>query len=134
MAQIGILVCSKTNLKTDVMKYLLLFALGMTFQVTIAQESLEAQVADTACICLNKIDSTQISSKGNGLKMACLQEAILKNQESIEKQHAQEQRKEEDEDKRGIRGSLMIKVQHILAEKCAAYSKFEREIQEKRQP
>lgn len=116
------------------MRYLLSLLLCLTFSLTYGQESIEAQVADTACICLSNIDSAQITSKGNGLKMACLQEAIIKNQEIIEKKHAEEQRKEEDEDKRGIRGSLMIKVQNILAEQCDAYGKFEKEIQEKRQP
>lgn len=100
-----------------------------------AQEiNIEQQVADSACACLSAIDTAMIKSQSNALKMDCLQKAIAKNQESITKKMETEKRKEEDEEKIGIKGSLMIKVQNILAVKCPAYQLFEKKVQERRGP
>lgn len=99
-----------------------------------SQISLEQQIADTACICLSALDTSNITSKSNGMKMACLQQAMIRNQENIRKQYETEMRKEEDEEKHGLKGSLMIKVQNILAEKCESYQLFESKIQERHEP
>lgn len=106
------------------------------FSTTIlgAQVSLEQQVSDTACVCLSAIDTSKISSKSNGYKMGCLQQAMLKNNETIIKHYTTEKRKEEDLEKMGIKGSLMIKVQNILSEQCKAYQIFERKVQARRVP
>lgn len=98
-----------------------------------AQESVEQQVADTACVCLSKLDTAAIKSKANILKMQCLNEAIVKNLEEIQKVAATEQRREEDQEKLGIRGSIQIKVQNILAENCEIYALFEQKLQTQRQ-
>ena len=117
------------------MKYtLLLFLCFGLAPMLKSQISLEQQIADTACICLSALDTNDISSKSNGMKMACLQQAMIKNQENIRKQYETELRKEEDEEKHGLKGSLMIKVQNILAEKCASYQLFESKIQERHEP
>ena len=121
------------------MKSVLVFVLiGLTgftgFSQDNAPVSIEQQVADSACVCLSAIDSLKIKSQSNGLKMECLQKAMAQNQESIVKNMETEKRKEEDEQKLGIKGSLMIKVQNILAVQCAAYKQFESKIQERRQP
>ena len=99
-----------------------------------SQINLEQQIADSACVCLSAIDSVVINSQSNGLKMACLQKAFIQNNETIIKNMETEKRKEEDEQKIGIKGSLMIKVQNLLAVQCAAYKQFEQKVQERRQP
>lgn len=113
---------------------LLTLALTLTSVISFSQSSIEQQVADSACICLSAIDTTKITSQGNGLKMACLQKAMIQNKESIAKEYATTKRKEEDEEKIGLQGSLMIKVQNILSKKCAVYQLFQVKIQERRQP
>lgn len=93
-----------------------------------SQMSLEQQVADSACYCLSNIDTTDIKSSSNGLKMACLQNAMIQNNESIVKELGTTQKREEDEEKQGLRGSLMIKVQNILAKECEGYQNFEKKL------
>lgn len=116
------------------MKKLLLLAFTFTLSIGLnAQDSIEDQVADTACACLSKIDTTTINSSTNGLKMICLQEAMIKNQESIIKVYETEMRREEDEAKLGLRGSLMIKVQNVLAVRCRVYQLIEQKVQAGRQ-
>jgi len=112
--------------------YTLAFVLVST--VSYSQLTLEQQVADSACTCLSAIDTSKINSQGNGLKMACLQKAMLQNQEAITKEYSTTQRKEEDEAKRGLQGSLMIKVQNVLSKNCAAYRLFQQKVQERRMP
>ena len=115
------------------MKNYLLLVFALMFGVAMnAQDTIEDQVADTACACLSKIDTLQINSNTNSLKMTCLQEAMIKNQESIIKVYETEKRREEDEAKLGLRGSLMIKVQNILAIKCRVYQLIEKKVQEGR--
>ena len=101
----------------------LAFPLAMKSQLT-----LEQQVADSACACLSGIDTTQIKSSSNGLRMACLQQAMVQNNESIVKELGTTQKREEDQEKEGLRGSLMIKVQNILAKDCKYYKDFERKL------
>jgi hypothetical protein len=110
----------------------LVFVLVST--VSFAQLTLEQQVADSTCTCLSAIDTVKINSQGNGLKMACLQKALIQNKEAITKEYSTTQRKEEDEAKRGLQGSLMIKVQNELSKNCAAYNLFQQKIQERRMP
>lgn len=98
-----------------------------------AQMTIEEQVADTACLCLSNLDTNQIKSNANVVKMACLQEAIQKNNEAIQKNFQTEQRKEEDQEKIGIQGSMLIKVQNVLTEKCPVYARFEQKMQTQRE-
>lgn len=98
-----------------------------------AQMTIEEQVADTACDCLSRLDTAQIKVNANVLKMTCLREAVQKNNEAIQKNFATEQRKEEDQEKLGIRGSLLIKVQNVLTKKCPVYAKFEQKMQTQRE-
>tara|TARA_B110000211_G_scaffold207006_1_gene242492 strand:- start:534 stop:905 length:372 start_codon:yes stop_codon:yes gene_type:complete len=98
-----------------------------------AQMTIEEQVADTACACLSMLDTSEIKINANVLKMTCLQEAIEKNMVAIQKNHATEQRREEDQEKLGIRGSLRIKVQNVLTKNCTVYAKFEQKMQTQRE-
>jgi hypothetical protein len=93
------------------------------------QMNIEEQVADTACLCLSKLDSVQIKANANVIKMQCLNEAIVKNQTAIQKNYATQKRREEDSEKMGIQGSLYINVQQELTLNCPIYSVFEKEIQ-----
>ena len=80
------------------MKYILVVLAIMTLPILgKAQESLEQQVADSACHCLASIDTTQI--KSNGLKMACLQKAMIQNNEAIVRELGTTQKREEDQEK-----------------------------------
>ncbi len=117
------------------MKKFIVFGFAiMISSFAFGQNSIEDQVADTACACLSAIDSSKISSNSNGLKMSCLQQAMIKNQEAVLKNFETEKRKEEDEAKLGLKGSLMIKVQNVLVKRCAAYNLFEKKVQERRVP
>jgi hypothetical protein len=98
-----------------------------------AQMTIEEQVADTACACLSKLDTAEIKVNANVLKMTCLRSAIEKNTEAIQKNFATEKRREEDQEKLGIRGSLLIKVQNVLTNKCTVYAKFEQKMQTQRE-
>ncbi len=93
------------------------------------QMAIEEQVADTACVCLSKLDTAQIKSNANAIKMQCLNEAISKNQSAIQKTFASEQRREEDSEKMGIQGSLYFALQKELIKSCPIYALFEKEIQ-----
>ena len=112
--------------------FTLLLALIST--VSYSQLSLEQQIADSACTCLSAIDTAKISSQGNGLKMACLQKAMIQNKEAITKELSATKRRDEDEEKKGIQGSIMIKVQNILSKDCATYQLFQTKIQKRRTP
>lgn len=98
-----------------------------------AQMTIEEQVADTACLCLSKLDTNKIKSNANAIKMACLQEAIAKNQEAIQEDFKTEMRKEEDQEKLGLRGSMLIKVQNVLTKDCPIYARFEQKMQTQRE-
>jgi hypothetical protein len=115
-------------------KFIVLFVFALGALTVKSQVNLEQQIADSACVCLSALDTANIKSKSNSLKMECLQKAMTQNHESIIKNMDTEKRKEEDEQKLGIKGSLMIKVQNILAVQCAAYKLFEQKVQERRQP
>jgi len=97
------------------------------------ENTIEQQVADTACVCLSRIDTNTIKTALTGLKMQCLSKAIVKNQEAINKNFETEKRREEDLDKLGIRGSILIKVQNILTNSCPNYAFFEEKTQVQRQ-
>jgi len=117
------------------MKKIIVFGFAIIISsFAFGQSSIEDQVADTACICLSAIDSSKISSNSNGFKMACLQQAMIKNKEAVLKNFETEKRREEDEAKLGLKGSLMIKVQNVLVKRCSAYNLFEKKIQERRVP
>jgi len=111
--------------KTVAMLFLLF---GIT-TISNGQLTIEEQVADTACVCLGKLDTAQIKTKANAIKMQCLNEAITKNQTAIQKTYASEQRREEDTEKMGIQGSLYIILQKELIKSCPIYVLFEKEIQ-----
>lgn len=114
------------------MKNLILGAFLVLCGVLNAQESIEQQVADSACACFSELDSAQISSATSALKSRCLQEAIQKNQVNITKNFETEQRKDDQLQKEGIQGSLLIKVQNILTQSCPNYQLFEKRMQEGR--
>jgi hypothetical protein len=115
-------------------KYLLVVLLTIGFWgLGKAQMTIEEQVADTACVCLSKLDTVDIKINANILKMNCLQESVKKNNEAIKKNFATEKRREEDQEKLGIRGSLLINVQNILTKKCSVYAKFEQKMQTQRE-
>tara|TARA_B100000795_G_C22801587_1_gene442207 strand:- start:2501 stop:2872 length:372 start_codon:yes stop_codon:yes gene_type:complete len=115
-------------------KYLLVVLLTIGFWgLGNAQMTIEEQVADTACVCLSKLDTVDIKINANILKMNCLQESVKKNNEAIKKNFATEKRREEDQEKLGIRGSLLINVQNILTKKCSVYAKFEQKMQTQRE-
>ncbi|MFM7024300.1 MAG: hypothetical protein ACKOXB_15110 [Flavobacteriales bacterium] len=90
-----------------------------------AQINIEDVIADTACICLQKIktDSTATSTKLNAAFNACLSEALLKNKDAIiESYNSGEQGKKMDENNKD-NGRLMIKTQNVLARKCPDYDR-----------
>jgi hypothetical protein len=95
--------------------------------------SIEHQVADTACLCLSKLDSVGINVKANALKNECLSQAIQKNQEAINKNFETKKRKEEEIGKIGVRGSILIKVQNVLSNSCPQYAILEKKAQVQRQ-
>ncbi len=113
---------------------LLLMLLMLLSMSSFAQMSIEQQIADSACACISQIDTALINSKGNGMKITCLQKAMLQNEEAITKAYTTEKRKKEDEEKIGLKGSLMIKVQNILATKCRVYQIFQEKIHQRRTP
>jgi hypothetical protein len=65
--------------------------------------------------------------------MQCLSQAIQKNQEAINKNFETEKRKEEETEKIGVRGSILIKVQNILSNNCPQYAILEKKAQVQRQ-
>lgn len=98
-----------------------------------AQQTIEDQVADTACACLSAADTSSLQENPNAVKMRCLQEAIVKNNNAITENYATEQRSEDDQEKMGIRGSLLIKVQNVLASSCSVYIKLENQLRTQRE-
>jgi hypothetical protein len=95
--------------------------------------SIEYQVADTACACLNNLDTALLMDKANYFETQCLSQAIQKNQEAINRNFETEKRKENTTEKIGIRGSILIKVQNILSKNCPRYALFEKKAQVQRQ-
>ena len=97
--------------------------------LTIAAQNLSAQIniedviADTACICLQKIKTDSSSTKINAQFNTCLSEAINKNKLAIiESYNSGEQGKKMDEQNKD-NGRLMIKTQNVLAKKCKDYDR-----------
>jgi hypothetical protein len=113
------------------MKTILTIILMTSFFAIQAQDeiTIEQTVADSACACFSALDSSQISSAKASLKSKCLQEAIQKNQENITKNYETEQRKDDQLQKEGIQGSMLIKVQNILSQSCPNYILFEKRLQ-----
>jgi len=112
---------------------ILAFTLSLTAKAQQKNEvSIEHQVADTACVCLSKLDSIEIKARANALKMQCLSLAIKKNQQAINKNFETEKRREEDVEKIGVRGSILIKVQNVLSKECPKYVLFEEKVQVQR--
>ncbi len=96
-------------------------------------ESIEIMVADTACECFNQIDTTQMNSNFIHLKRDCLNQAILKNKENIEKTYKEDRRMDSEKmSKQGLQGELLIRVQNVLSEKCESYQIFEKNVQQTR--
>ncbi len=100
---------------------ILLLVIGIT-SLSKAQLSLEEQVADSACVCLNNVDTAQIIKFSNAIKMQCFSEAVAQNEVAIRKNYETEKRREEDAAKVGIGGSLLIKVENELAKSCEKYA------------
>jgi hypothetical protein len=96
-------------------------------------ESIEIMVADTACLCFNKIDTTQMNANYIHLKRECLNQAIIKNKENIQKTYKDDRRMDSEKmSKQGLQGELLIRVQNILTEKCESYQTFEKNVQQSR--
>lgn len=98
---------------------LLLFC-GIT-TISKAQQTIEAQVADSACVCLSMADTARIKTTPHAVKTECFSKAISQNAEAIRKNYQTEQRREDDLEKQGIGGSLFILVENELEKNCAAY-------------
>lgn len=115
---------------------ILFFAILSNFTADAQQSkdiSIEYQVADTACVCLSKLDSILVDSKANALKKQCLSQAIQKNQEAINKNFETEMRKDAETEKIGVRGSILIKIQNVLSKSCPMYAFFEKKEHVQRQ-
>ena len=84
--------------------------------------TIEEQIADTACVCINRTDSAYIVSNASAVKMQCFSEALSKNETAIIKNYKTEQRSEADQEKAGIGGSLLINVENELLKTCPSYS------------
>jgi len=99
---------------------LLLFC-GITM-VSKAQQSIEEQVADSTCACLAEADTARIQTTPRAVKTECFSKAIAQNSTAIRKNYQTEQRREDDLDKQGIGGSLLILVENELEKNCATYA------------
>ena len=106
---------------------ILLFLCGI-ISVSKAQQTIEEQVADSACACLNTIDTVRVKSTPHAVKIDCFSKAIAQNSEAIKKNYKTEQRREDDRDKQGIGGSLFIKVENELKKSCEAYKFLKKHI------
>jgi hypothetical protein len=96
-------------------------------------ESIEIMVADSACLCFNQIDTSKMNSNYIHLKRDCLNHAILKNKENIEKTYKEDRRMDSEKmSKQGLQGELLIRVQNVLIEKCESYQTFEKNVQQSR--
>ena len=96
-------------------------------------ESIEVMVSDTACVCFNTIDTSKMNSNYIHLKRDCLNQAILKNKENIEKTYKEDRRMDSEKmSKQGLQGELLIRVQNLLVEKCESYQTFEKNVQQSR--
>lgn len=96
-------------------------------------ESIEVMVSDTACVCFNTIDTSKMNSNYIHLKRDCLNQAILKNKENIEKTYKDDRRMDSEKmSKQGLQGELLIRVQNLLVEKCESYQTFEKNVQQSR--
>ncbi|MFT4899608.1 MAG: hypothetical protein ACI9U0_001406 [Flavobacteriales bacterium] len=98
-----------------------LFLFCGIFFTSNAQLTIEEQIADTACACINKADSVYIVSNASAVKMQCFSEALSKNETAIIKNYKTEQRSEADQEKAGIGGSLLINVENELLKICPSY-------------
>ncbi len=88
-----------------------------------AQINIEDVIADTACICLQKIKTDTTSTKISAEYNACMSESLKKNNLAImESYNSGEQGKKIDEQNRD-NGRLMIKTQNVLAKKCPDYDR-----------
>jgi hypothetical protein len=99
-----------------------LFLFCGIFFTSNAQLTIEEQIADTACVCINRTDSAYIVSNASAVKMQCFSEALSKNETAIIKNYKTEQRSEADQEKAGIGGSLLINVENELLKTCPSYS------------
>jgi hypothetical protein len=96
-------------------------------------ESIEVMVADSACMCFNEIDTTQMNANYIHLKRECLNQAIIKNKDNIQKTYKDDRRMDSEKmSKQGLQGELLIRVQNILTEKCDSYQTFEKNVQQTR--
>lgn len=109
---------------------MLMFGISLTSN---AQLSLEEQVADSTCACLNKADSVKIVNNALAVKMQCFSEAVYKNADAIKRNYETEKRREEDAEKLGIGGSLLISVENELLKSCAVYETVSKNLQSYRE-
>ena len=98
-----------------------------------AQLTIEGQVADSTCACLNLADSVKIINNALAVKMQCFSEAVYKNSDAIKRNYQTEKRREEDAEKLGIGGSLLISVENELLKSCPIYQTVANNLQSYRE-
>jgi hypothetical protein len=103
------------------------FIIGI-LTISKGQMTIEEQVADTVCACLNSVNENQIKANRNVIKMQCLSDGVAKNLTAIQKNYSTEKRREEDAEKMGVQGSLYINVQKELKKNCPVYVLFESKV------
>ena len=118
---------AEVKFKLFKMKTLFLLTFALLFSVlneVKAQVLIEEVIADTACLCLKKINTDTLSAtKINAAFNNCLNQAIAINQNAIiESYNSGEQGKKMDESNPN-NGRLMIKIQAVLAKKCSDYER-----------
>ncbi len=119
------LVFSKKQLLPMKAKISLIAALcALLFSTSLnAQINIEDVIADTACLCLQKIKTDSITQGINAQFNTCMSEAVNKNKAAImESYNSGEQGKKMDEQNKD-NGRLMIKTQNVLAKKCSDYDR-----------
>ena len=103
--------------------FFILAFIAISTQSLSAQINIEDVIADTACICLQKINTETTSTKISAEYNACMSEAVNKNKQAImDSYNSGEQGKKIDEQNRD-NGRLMIKTQNVLAKKCSDYDR-----------
>lgn len=111
---------------------ILMLFFGVT-TISNAQMTIEGQVADSTCACLSLADSAKIVNNALAVKMQCFSEAVYKNADAIKRNYQTEQRREEDAEKLGIGGSLLISVENELLKTCPIYQTVANNLQSYRE-
>ncbi|MFZ9848335.1 MAG: hypothetical protein ACO3EE_09335 [Flavobacteriales bacterium] len=105
--------------------FLLTFTLLLSVCTNLnAQVLLEDVIADTACICLKKINTDTLSATKIKVEFnSCLNQAIAKNQAAIMESHKSGEQGKEIDKENPKSDQLQIKVVAVLAKKCNDYER-----------